>query len=148
MLLLYVLMSSTHMEVVMTLVYIKGYLKTTVIWLWWKSVLLTLALFFLHSSMLKLEECLLCCGVVVVSCMGEIKLNLLNSVCLNLEYIWLYTHIYIFYHCSCIFCNIKYVTCFIVHFIRWVPPWSWRVFCGKRDREGDILTFKIFNLTY
>lgn len=90
---------------------------------------------FLHSSELKLEECLLCCGVVVVSCMGKMKLNLLNLVWMNLKYIWLY--IYILFSC---FFYIKNLTWFIFPFIRWVPPWSRRIFCNQRDWEGDFLT--------
>jgi len=103
-----------------------------------KICIINFGFVFLHSSKLKLEECLLCCGVVVVSCMGEMKLNLLNLVWMNLKYIWFYIYIYIIFLIILVF--FLYKKSYLLFLIRWVPPWSRRIFCNQRDWEGDILT--------
>ena len=103
-----------------------------------KICIINFGLVFLQSAKLKLEECLLCCGVVVVSCMGEMKLNLLNLVWMNLKYIWFYIYIYIIFLIILVF--FLYKKSYLLFLIRWVPPWSRRIFCNQRDWEGDILT--------
>lgn len=77
------------------------------------------------------EGCLLCCGVAAVYYMEKMKRNLQDWVCISP----LFQALLIF------------VTSHLLYSVldsRWVPTWSWRIFCHQRNREGNITSCFVY----
>ena len=122
-------MSSTSKEVLVRQRKWIRYKDTTVIWIFQWSYIQYYIRVCSCRMMLLLEECPLCYGVVVVSFMGKMKLNLQNLVSMDknksssLHFSFTFSFVFFLILLQCFHL-------FIFPLGRWVPPWSWRIFCN------------------